>query len=133
MSPGKVVLYVILGLLALVVMSAVVSAVFAAIALAWLALRLLVVLLVLGGAAYVGYRIYGFLTGSVPLVGRSKSTATKTSRESASDGGVDNVERLKQQYANGELTDREFERKLERELDTRQYDSIDCELQRERI
>ena len=140
MSPGKVALYIILGLVALVVVSAVVSVVFAALAIAWFTLRLLIVLAVLGGAAYVGYRIYQFLTGSVPSVGRSKSTNTATSEVSrntttsgVSTSGAGGVEGLKQQYANGELTEREFERRLERELDDRSYDSIDRELQRDQI
>lgn len=133
MSPGKVALYIVLGLVGLVVMSAIITAVFAAIAIVWLLLRLLVVLLVLGGTAYVGYHIYRLLSGAVPLVGRSNSTASPGPAESASDGGIDRVEQLKQQYTDGKITEREFERKLERELDDRQYDSIDRELQRERL
>jgi len=42
------------------------------------------------------------------------------------------VDRIKQRYADGDLSEAEMERMLEREIDKGEYDSIDRELGRER-
>ena len=163
MSIGKLVLYLIGAVLALVVLGTVISAVFAAIALVWFLVRAAVTLLVLGGLGYGAYKLYQLVAGgssqpAVDATGQTTtsrtlstgrySTGSQTSgeagrtdqREDASDAsagaGFDrDVEReldsLKQQYTNGELSEAEFERRLERELDD-SGDSIDRELQRER-
>lgn len=134
MSTGKILLYAIAGLVILAVVSVVVSAVVAAVAFLWWLARMLAMLAVLGAVGYVGYRLYGLVSGG------SKSTRTSTSGlsipetgTSSNAGSQSTRDRLEQQYLNGEITEEEFERRLERELDGGEYDSIDRELQRERI
>jgi len=129
MSTGKLLLYAVLGLIALFVVSAVISAVFAAIAFIWLVIRVLAFLAVVGGLAYVGYRLYRLVSGS-------DNTATERTTSSYTGGhsttGTSRVDDLHQQYLNDELSEAEFERRLERELEDGESDSIDRELRRER-
>ena len=135
MSKGKILLYGALLLLAALLVSAVISAVVAAIAFVWTLIRIAAILLVLGGIGYAGYKIYDFLSGedttaseSGMFGGRESSVGADTSfgTESESDA-------LREQYLNGEISEQEFERRLERQLDDSECDDIDRELQRERI
>jgi hypothetical protein len=143
MSIGKLVLYLVGALLALVVVSTVISAVFAAIALIWFLVRAAVTLLVLGGLGYGAYKLYQLVTGgsSQPSVGTTGHTTTSrplstgrysTGGQSSVDSGGERLDDLKEQYANGEISESEFERRLEQQLDDGPTDSIDRELQRER-
>lgn len=138
MSTGKLVLYLILGIIALFVVSAVISAVFAAIAFIWFLVRVLAFLAVVGVLGYVGYKLYSLISGSGSTA-TTEETATDPTTTSAgrytgsSATGADRIEELRQQYLNDEISEEEYERRLERALDGGEYDSIDRELQRERI
>lgn len=129
MKPTKVAMYVVVGLLTLVLASIVLSAIFAAIAFVWLLARLIVFLLVVGILGYVGYKAYSTVSGILP----SRNTSSVSPPSAESSQSADPVTTLKNRYARGELTEAEFERKLERLLDEREYDDIDRELQRERF
>ena len=143
MSTGKLLLYVIAGVVALVVASVVVSAVLSALAFLWFLARVLAFVALVGTIGYVGYKLYSLLAG-----GSRSAETTATGGEfslselgsGADPGAGDDIatgqsraDELRQQYVNGEITEAEFERRLERELDGGEYDSIDRELQRERI
>jgi hypothetical protein len=143
MSIGKLVLYLVGALLALAVASAVVSAVFAALALVWFLVRAAVTLLVLGGAGYGAYKLYQLVAGgsSQPTAGGSGlstgrsgtfSTGQYSTGSQSTDQGESRLDDLKQQYADGQISEAEFERRIERELDDGPRDSIDRELERER-
>ncbi len=142
MKTGKLVLYAVAGLLALVVIGFVVKTVLAIVSLALFALKALAILGVLGGLGYAGYKIYSLVSGvsgstdsgtasrettdglSIPDIGTgSGSTEAETTTDSD----------LQEQYLNGEISEEEFERRLERQIDDSEYDSIDRELQRDRI
>lgn len=131
MSLGKTLLYVVAGLLGLIVLGVVASIVFAAIAFLWLIARLVVFLLVAGIVGYVGYRIYRWVSGFFAT--GEELEATSGAPTNTIDEPTDPIEALKEQYANGDLTEAEFERKLERELSAESFDDIDRELQRERL
>lgn len=51
--------------------------------------------------------------------------STQRNSESAETDGNDALERLRRRYAEGELTDEQFERKLERLLETETLDDVD--------
>jgi hypothetical protein len=140
MSPLKAAMYVVLGLLGLIVVSAVVSMIFAVIALLWLAAKLIAMLVVLGIVGYVGYKAYSLVTG---LFGSgseesgfrsdvsTQESGFSTRRRSEAADRRDPVERLKDQYARGDLTEAEFERRVERRLDDGGVESIETDLNRE--
>ncbi len=131
MALPKLVLWLVLAVLALLLLSAVVSAVFAAVAFVWWLVRTAITLAVLGGLLYGGYKLYGLLSGSgssEPSLSRSETSPTATDYSRPEDP----VEDLQQQYASGKLDEAELERRLERELADDDLDSIDRELQRER-
>jgi hypothetical protein len=140
MRTGKLVLYAVAGLVTLVAAAFVVQTVLWAVSLLVTALRLLALLAVVGGLSYVGYKLYSLVSGlsgdsssetseasgsefSMSDIGTSSDTTTEPA--SSSDG-------LREQYLNGEISEAEFERRLERRIDNDEYDSIDRELQRER-
>jgi uncharacterized membrane protein YeiB len=138
MSTGKLVLYAIAGLLALLVVSFVVNTILAIVSTVLFAIKLLAVLAVVGGVAYAGYRIYSLVSG---LTSSSSNAETTSSSETdslstgigTSDTSATRSDNLRQQYLNGDISEEEFERRLERELDSDEFDSIDRELQRDRI
>ncbi len=140
MKTGKLVLYAVAGLVTLVAAAFVVQTVLWAVSLLITVLRLLALLAVVGGLGYVGYKVYSLVSG---FSGDSSSdTAKSTSGEfSVSDIGTTgssttestgSSDRLREQYLNGEISEAEFERRLERQIDNSEQDSIDRELQRER-
>ena len=133
MSIGKLLLYGLGLLLAFVILSALVSLVLTIIGITLAVLQLLATLLVLGAVAYGVYKLYTLLSGSSGRTPEPAHTGTRTTTNDARSGGASNVDRLQRRYLNGELSEREFERQLERELDGGEFDSIDRELQRERI
>ncbi len=63
MKTGKLILYAVAGLLALLVVGFVVKTVLAIVSLALFALKALAVLGVLGGLGYAGYKIYSLVSG----------------------------------------------------------------------
>lgn len=143
MKTGKLVLYAVAGLLALLVVGFVVKTVLAIVSLALFALKALAVLGVLGGLGYAGYKIYSLVSGlsgsdkggtanretndglSMPDIGTDSDHSTETGAAAGND--------LQQQYLNGEISEKEFERRLEQQMDDEEYDSIDRELQRDRV
>jgi xanthosine utilization system XapX-like protein len=143
MKTGKLILYAVAGLLALLVVGFVVKTVLAIVSLALFALKALAVLGVLGGLGYAGYKIYSLVPGlsgsdkggtanretsdglSMPDIGTDSNRSTETGATTGDD--------LQQQYLNGEISEKEFERRLEQQMDDEEYDSIDRELQRDRV
>ncbi|MFC7059134.1 hypothetical protein [Halovenus salina] len=133
MDTGKILLWLVLGVVGLVVLNVVVSAVLAAIGLLWGLITTTATLAVVGGLLYGAYRLYGLVSGND--TGSSVSTSRNTSFSQNSDfGGTGNsVDDVQTRYANGEISEAELERELEREMDDdSDFDSIDRELQRER-
>lgn len=130
MALPKLLVWLVLAVVGLLLLSAVVSAVFAAIALLWWVVRTAVLLGIIGGLLYGAYKLYGMTSSSNTNTGDySFSTSTSGTEYSQS---TDPVEDLQQQYASGELDEAEFERRLEREMVDDELDNIDRELQRER-
>jgi hypothetical protein len=136
MKTWKLVLYAVGALVFLAAATVVLRTVLWAISLAVTMIQIAAVLAIVGGIGYVGYKLYSLVSGgsstseptsstdefSMSDIGRSTSTSTRSSGDD-----------LRQQYLNGEITEEEFERRLERELDGGEFDDIDRELQRERI
>ena len=125
----KVLLYITMAFLAFVVVSAVVSAVFTALAIIWALVWGAATLAIVAGMIYGMYRLYDMIRDDSPA---SPESISVDAREPTHTQSVTNVERLQQEYANGALSEAELERRLERELDEREMDSIDRELERER-
>lgn len=155
MSTLKLLLYAITGIITLVVLTIVVQAVLAALAFIWFLAWTLTLLAVLGGVGFVGYKLYSLVSGlrssetettgdsefSMDDFGSRDTTNTSdmsTGNTDPADNSAGNTrtassaENIRQQYMNGEISEAEFERRLERELDSNEFDSIDRELQRER-
>jgi uncharacterized membrane protein len=139
MKTGKLVLYAVAGLVTLVAAAFVVQTVLWAVSLLITVLRLLALLAVLGGLGYVGYKLYSLVSGisgsssnntDTNASGEFSMTDIGTTTDTAT--GSSSSDSLREQYLNGEITEAEFERRLEREIDTGEYDGIDRELQRER-
>lgn len=128
----KVFLWLILAVVAWVVLSTVLSIVVAAVGfLVWL-VRTAVMLAIVGGLAYGGYKLYDLLTSdsstsSVGQIGSSRTEMDSTYTESRS-----STDDPRDRYARGEIDEAQLERELERELGDGEMDSIDRELQRER-
>lgn len=61
---------------------------------------------------------------------RNRTPATGTNQPSTTASSEDPIDRLNRRYVNGELTEAEFERRLEQELDDSGHDEIDRELNR---
>lgn len=131
MALGRILLYLVFAVLAFVVLSAVVSALFTAFAIIWALATMLATLALLGAAGYGVYKLYKLVTGGSSSSPSTISTPTR-GRETADIEPKSRVEKIKDQYANGELTEGEMERLLEREIDTKEHDRIDRELQRDR-
>ncbi|SDJ56377.1 Uncharacterized membrane protein [Halovenus aranensis] len=133
MDTGKIILWLVLAVVALAAVNIVVSAVFAAIGFLWWLATTAVTLAVVGGLLYGAYRLYGLVSGDDETADYGGSRTTSLSRDteySRTDSGVDDVQT---RYANGEISEAELERELERQMDDDgDIDSIDRELQRER-
>jgi hypothetical protein len=135
MSILRLLLYVLLGVVAFVVVSAVVSAVLAVFSILWSLVMLVATLAVFGAVGYGIYRLWRLASGGSNAQPQSFDIGeytSSTSREPVDIEPESRVDRIKDRYANGELSEAEMERLLEREIDTEEYDSIDRELQRER-
>lgn len=131
MALPKLLVWLVLAVVGLLLLSAVVSAVFAAIAFLWWVVRTAVLLGIIGGLLYGAYKLYGMASGNNTSTG-DYSFSTSTSSGTEYSQSTDPVKNLQQQYANGELDEAEFERRLERQMADDELDSIDRELQRER-
>lgn len=111
MSPIKILLVLVAVLLALVVarlLLALVATIFAA-------LMALAALLVLAAIVYSGYVVWSSLTDESATDGDYASGTERVSTES-----TDTIAKLQEQYANGELSEDEFERRVEYELETQE-------------
>ena len=122
--------YVALALSALLVLSVVVSVVSTIVGLLWGLITALATLLVVGGLLYGGFKVVTWLSGDgSPTTDPVSDGAGFETTEETTD---DRIERLREQYANGKLSEAELERRLELELDGPETDGIDRELNRER-
>lgn len=113
-----------LALGALLVLRVAVSVTLSILGLLWAIIMTTVTLLAIGGLLYGGYKLFSWAQGS------------QSSPASDSSGGqtstADRVERLKERYARGDLSEDEFERRLDRELGGPNMDSLNRERTRER-
>lgn len=130
----RVVLWVILAVVAVTVVSTVVSAILTALSIIWTIVTTVVTLALLAGIAYSGYRLYRWLGGhSTDSTRQELGGFSEPTRESSNPSTPENrVDDLQQRYADGDLSEAELERRLERELTEENVDSIDRELERER-
>jgi hypothetical protein len=119
----KLLAYGVLALGALILLQFVVSLVFDVLSLLWSVVTMAVTLLVIAGLLYAGYRLLSWSRGSESASG---SDPVETSTPD------DRVERLKQQYADGKLSEDELEQRLDRELGGPNMDRLDRELGHER-
>jgi uncharacterized membrane protein len=128
----KVFLWLILAAVAWVVVSTVLSFIFAAISfLVWL-IQTGVTLAIIGGLAYGGYKLYDLLSeDSATPQGQPFGSGTRTDSE-YTQSDTSSRKTPQERYANGEIDETQLERELERELDDGGMDNIDRELQRER-
>lgn len=129
MANRSLLLYAIGGLLVLGVIYFVIQVVSAVVSTVVFAVEMAVLLAVLGGLGYVGYKAYSLLSGR-SSGGSSTTTSSNTDELSTGIGSTQSND-LQQKYLNGEISEEEFERRLERQLDNNEFDSIDRELKRE--
>lgn len=130
----KVFLWLILAAVAWVVLSTVLSFVFAAISLLVWLVQTGVTLAIIGGLAYGGYKLYDLLSedSSTPQGQPFESRTQVDSEYTQSSSQSSSRKTPQERYANGEIDEAQLERELERELDNGGMDSIDRELERER-
>ena len=133
---GKQVLYYgAVALAVLIGVSVLVSVVSAILSLAWAVVSGVVTLAVLAGIVYVVYRAGSWLSGSddasvdTDSIGDSWSSSSSSSADDAPESRQD---RLRRQYVEGQISEAEFERRIESELETEGLDDVDRELERER-
>jgi hypothetical protein len=125
---GAVALAVLIGV------SVFVSVVSAILSLAWAVISGVVTLAVLAGVVYVAYKAGSWLSGGddasvdAGSIGGSRSSSS-TSTDDATESRRD---RLRRQYVEGQISEAEFERRIESELETAEFDELDRELERER-
>ncbi|MFT4944577.1 MAG: hypothetical protein ACI9K3_000511 [Halovenus sp.] len=129
MANRSLLLYAVGGLLVLGIIYFIIQVVSAVVSTVIFAVEMAVLLAVLGGLGYVGYKAYSLLSGRSS--GGSSTTAGSSTDELSTGVGSTRSDDLQQKYLNGEISEEEFERRLERQLDNNEFDSIDRELQRE--
>jgi uncharacterized membrane protein len=138
-TPLKVLLYGLLGVVSLIVVLTVVSFVFE---LVWGLIGLLFGIVSLAATIGVfvalGYAVY-WLASRVLSGDDETASATDVAQTRGTDAagvtgsdGTDPVERLSERYANGEITEAELERRLERVLDDPSTDDDTAEFDLER-
>lgn len=127
MALKKALYYGVIAIAVLIAVSIVVSILSTILSLAWAAVSAAVSLAVLLGIIYVAYRVGSWLLGGDDD-GSTTSERFGTT-QSSTDEPVDPQEKLRTQYVEGQISEAEFERRMERELET---ESISRELERER-
>jgi uncharacterized membrane protein len=128
MNWRRIILYSIVGISLLLAVQIALSVVWVIFGLIWSIATLLVTLAVLGVIGYAGVKflLWYFDSGACPTAdGDTKSS------DAADANSVNRIKRLKDRYANGDLSENEFERRLEHELTDPDIDNIDRELSRE--
>lgn len=133
MNLAKAVGYLALLIGVFVLVGFVASLVLTVLSLVWWVLTTAVTVAAIVGVVYGAYKLYTMVGGSeteAPTSTRSRDQST-IGTESTSERGS-SVTTVQEQYANGDISEDELERRLERELDDSTMDSIDRELQRER-
>ena len=128
MNWRKVLFYTIFGLGLLVALQIALSVVAVVIGIAWTIATSLATLAVFAALFYGGFKLVSWYRDGGATASPTDATATDQSEPEP----PDRVESLKERYANGHLSEAEFERELERELDGPEADAIDRELSRER-
>lgn len=129
MALRTVLKYGAIAIAALLVVSVAVSVASAIVGLLWSLVTTAVTLLAVGALLYGGYSLYSWLSDDDSGGQRVRDRSTGVRADGT---GADGVDRLRERYANGDLSEAELERRLERELDGTETDSIDRELRRER-
>ena len=128
MNWRNVILYTLLGLGLLVALQVALSIIATIIGVGWAIATSILTLAVTAAMFYGGFKLILWYRGD------------RSSRSEASDATGMNrpepnqqsrIDTLKVRYADGKLSESEFERQLERELDGPDVDSIDRELSRE--
>ena len=132
MALKKALYYGAIGLAILIAVSVVVSVVSAIVSLAWAIVSGIVSLAVFVGIVYVLYKTGAWLFGgddasysASDSLGGSRSSSTSASAGGASESRQD---RLRRQYVEGQISEEEFERRIESELETEEPDDIDRKL-----
>ncbi|MDS0222180.1 SHOCT domain-containing protein [Haloarcula sp. S1AR25-5A] len=138
-TPLKVLLYGLLGVVSLIVVLTVVSFVFE---LVWGLIGLLFGIVSLaatiGVMAALGYAVYWLASRAIGGDEETASATDVSQMQSTGGAGVtstdetDPVERLSERYANGEITEAELERRLERTLDDQSTDDTTAGFERDR-
>lgn len=138
MALVKALLYLALLIGAFVLAGIVISAVLTALSLLWFLLTTGLTIAVFAALVYGGYKLYTAVSGSSGKTGEYDfSSEYNNPGEYGTDSALDDtttsdpVERHKEKYANGRISEAELERRLEEELDT-QADEIDRELASDR-
>jgi len=128
----KVLYYGAIAIAILIGVSVVVSVVSAILSLAWAILSGLVSLAVFVGVVYALYKAGAWLFGgddanhsASDSFGRSRSSPASAS---SSDAPESRQDRLRRQYVEGQISEKEFERRIASELEPEEPDDIDREL-----
>jgi Predicted membrane protein (DUF2078). len=128
MNWRKITLYTLLGLGILVAFQIALSVIATIIGTAWAIATSLLTLAVVAAMFYSGFRLILWYRGD--RISRSEASDT-TDKDRPAPNQQSRIDTLKQRYADNELSDAEFERQLERELDGPDVDSISRERSRE--
>jgi hypothetical protein len=129
---GKQALYYgAIALAVLIGVSVLVSVVSAILSLAWAVVSGIVFLAIFAGIAYVAYRAGSWLSGSDDSID-ADSIGDSWSSSSTDNAPESRQDRLRRQYVEGQISEVEFERRIESELETEEFDELDRELERER-
>jgi hypothetical protein len=128
MNWRKFFLYTVVGLGLLVAAQIALSVFWTIIGLTWAIATSVITLVVIGAIGYGGVKL---LSWYLDFDTRSTTDGNATGAESADTEPDNRIERLKDRYANGTLSEAEFERQLEHELNGSNVDSINRELSRE--
>ena len=91
----------------------------------------IVFLAIFAGIAYVAYRAGSWLSGSDDSID-ADSIGDSWSSSSTDNAPESRQDRLRRQYVEGQISEVEFERRIESELETEEFDELDREIERER-